>query len=86
MASRSASTGSNKCCASEASFSTPVSPAVPTSTNRQPALAAYARGNDGKHRPYGPMVLQVEADMISGIIGSPDPWLFQQCGLQAELN
>jgi hypothetical protein len=56
---------------------------VPTSANRQPALAAYARG---KHRPYGLMVLQVEADMISGIMGFPDPWLFQQCGLPAELN
>jgi RNA polymerase sigma-70 factor (ECF subfamily) len=31
---------------------------VPTSTNRQPALAAYSRGDDGKHRPYGLMVLQ----------------------------
>jgi hypothetical protein len=34
----------------------------------------------------GLMVLQVEADMISGIMGFPDPWLFQQCGLPAELN
>ncbi len=31
---------------------------VPTSANRQPVLAAYARGEDGKHRPYGLMVLQ----------------------------
>src|SRR5207249_6182489 len=26
---------------------------VLTSANLQPALAAYARGADGKHRPYG---------------------------------
>src|SRR2546425_10631198 len=40
---------------------------VPTSANRQPALAAYSRGADGTHRPYGLMVLQIEADSISGI-------------------
>jgi RNA polymerase sigma-70 factor (ECF subfamily) len=59
---------------------------VPTSANRQPALAAYSRGNDGKHRPYGLMVLQIESDLISGIVGFPDPWLFEQCGLPSELK
>jgi RNA polymerase sigma-70 factor (TIGR02960 family) len=59
---------------------------VPTAANRQPALAAYSRGEDGKHRPYGLMVLQIEGDLISGIVGFPDPWLFEQCGLPAELN
>jgi hypothetical protein len=38
---------------------------VPTSANRQPALAAYSRDEDG---------------MISGIVGFPDPWLFERCG------
>jgi RNA polymerase sigma-70 factor (ECF subfamily) len=59
---------------------------VPTSVNRQPALAAYSRGDDGKHRPYGLMVLQIEGDLISGIVGFPDPWLFERSGLPAELN
>jgi RNA polymerase sigma-70 factor (ECF subfamily) len=59
---------------------------VPTSANRQPALAAYARGQDGRHRPYGLMVLQIEGDLIGGIVGFPDPWLFEQCGLPAELD
>jgi len=59
---------------------------VPTSANRQPALAAYSRGDDGKHRPYGLMVLQIENDLISGIVGFPDPWLFEQCGLPSELK
>jgi RNA polymerase sigma-70 factor, ECF subfamily len=54
---------------------------LPTSTNRQPALAAYARGDDGKHQPYGLMVLQIEGDLIAAIVGFPDPWLFEQCGL-----
>jgi hypothetical protein len=58
---------------------------LPTAANRQPVLAAYARNEDGRHRPYGLMVLQIERDLISGIIGFPDPWLFEQCGLPSEL-
>jgi len=26
------------------------------------------------------MVLQIEGDLIAGIVGFPDPWLFEQCG------
>jgi RNA polymerase sigma-70 factor (TIGR02960 family) len=59
---------------------------LPTSANRQPALAAYSSGVDGKHRPYGLMVLQIENDLITGIVGFPDPWLFEQCGLPSELR
>jgi RNA polymerase sigma-70 factor (ECF subfamily) len=59
---------------------------VPTAANRQPALAAYALADGGRHRPYGLMVLQAERDQISGIVGFPDPWLFQQCGLPSELT
>ena len=58
---------------------------VETAANRQPALAAYARGEDGAHRPYGLMVLQVDGDRIAGILGFPDPWLFEQCGLPDSL-
>jgi RNA polymerase sigma-70 factor (ECF subfamily) len=54
---------------------------VPTSTNMQPALAAYARDDEGTQKPYGLMVLHVEGDRIAGIVGFPDPWLFEQCGL-----
>jgi RNA polymerase sigma-70 factor (ECF subfamily) len=56
-----------------------------TATNRQPALAAYARDGDGAHRPYGLMVLQIDR-RISTIFGFPDPWLFDQCGLPRELS
>jgi RNA polymerase sigma-70 factor (ECF subfamily) len=59
---------------------------VATSANRQPALAAYARGDDGTHRPYGLMVLELDGELISGIVGFPDPWLFEQAGLPAELS
>ena len=58
---------------------------LPTATNRQPALAAYAPREDGTHRPYGLMVLKLEP-LISTIFGFPDPWLFQQCGLPQELT
>jgi RNA polymerase sigma-70 factor (ECF subfamily) len=59
---------------------------VPTSVNLQPALAAYSRGDDGKHWPYGLMVLQIEGDLITGIVGFPDPWLFEQCALPSALT
>ena len=58
---------------------------VPTSVNRQPALAAYSLVDGGRYRPYGLMVLQFEGDLIAGIVGFPDPWLFEQCGLLPEL-
>jgi RNA polymerase sigma-70 factor (ECF subfamily) len=57
-----------------------------TGTNRQPALAAYARHDDGTHRPYGLMVLQIDGSQISAIFGFPDPWLFERCGLAPELS
>jgi hypothetical protein len=43
-------------------------------------------GDDGKHRPYGLMVLQIEGDLIAGIVGFRDPRLFEQCGLPPELT
>ena len=59
---------------------------LPTAVNRQPALAAYAHTDGGRHQAYGLMALQLEGQVISGIVGFPDPWLFEQCGLPSELN
>jgi RNA polymerase sigma-70 factor (ECF subfamily) len=59
---------------------------VETFANRQPALAAYSPSDDGKQRPYGLMVLQIENGTITGIFGFPDPWLFERCGLQSKLS
>ena len=28
----------------------------------------------------------IEGDLIAGIFGFPDPWLFEQCGLPPELT
>jgi RNA polymerase sigma-70 factor (TIGR02960 family) len=58
---------------------------VRTSANLQPVLAAYSLAVGGKYRPYGLMVLQIEGDLIARIVGFPDPWLFEQCGLPSEL-
>jgi RNA polymerase sigma-70 factor (ECF subfamily) len=59
---------------------------LPTAVNRQPALAAYAPTDDDKYVPYGLMALQLDDNLISGIVGFPDPWLFAQCGLPSELT
>jgi RNA polymerase sigma-70 factor (ECF subfamily) len=58
---------------------------VPTAANRQPALAAYAPNDDGRHVPYGLMVLRIEHGGIVSIFGFPDPWLFEQLGLPQKL-
>jgi len=57
-----------------------------TAANRQPALAAYAlRGGRG-YAPYGLMVMDVDGDRVAGILGFPDPWLFEQFGLPSALR
>jgi RNA polymerase sigma-70 factor (ECF subfamily) len=56
-----------------------------TAANRQPALAAYAR-DGGKYTPYGLMVMAVDGNRIAGIVGFPDPGLFDQFGLPSELR
>ena len=59
---------------------------VLTHANRQPALAAYALGEDGEHHPYGLMVLQLERNLITSIVGFPAPWLFERFGLPSVLE
>jgi RNA polymerase sigma-70 factor (ECF subfamily) len=58
-------------------------PLVETSASGQPALAAYAEGDDGVLRPYGVMVFAVRADRIAGITGFPHEGgdLFERLGL-----
>lgn len=58
---------------------------IATAANRQPAFAAYAR-DDGKYAPYGLMVMAAADGRITGIVGFPDPWLFEQFGLPSELT
>jgi RNA polymerase sigma-70 factor (ECF subfamily) len=59
---------------------------VPTSANRQPALAAYVWDPaDAVHRAYGVMVFAISDDAISGIVGFADASLFREFGLPVEL-
>jgi RNA polymerase sigma-70 factor (ECF subfamily) len=59
---------------------------LPTAANRQPALAAYARSAGGTHLPYGLMVMDGDGGRLAGIVGFPDPWLFEQLELPAALS
>ena len=59
---------------------------VPTGANRQPALAAYALSGDSTHIPYGLMVMDIHQDKVAGIVGFPDPWLFEQFGLPSAVG
>jgi RNA polymerase sigma-70 factor, ECF subfamily len=57
-----------------------------TAANRQPALAAYALGGEDGYTPYGLMVLEVDRDRVVGIVGFPDPRLFERLGLPPALQ
>jgi RNA polymerase sigma-70 factor (ECF subfamily) len=60
---------------------------VPTTANRQPALAAYVLDRaDGTHRAYGLMVLSLDGDSIDGIVGFADASIFDHLGLPPELQ
>jgi RNA polymerase sigma-70 factor (ECF subfamily) len=59
---------------------------LPTAANRQPALAAYALSGQHTYTPYGLMVIEIDRDRVAGIVGFPDPWLFEQLGLPTALQ
>jgi RNA polymerase sigma-70 factor, ECF subfamily len=60
---------------------------LPTSANRQPALAAYMQSAPGApFRAYGVMVLALADEAIAGIVGCSDESLFELFGLPAELE
>ncbi|MGH3071446.1 MAG: sigma-70 family RNA polymerase sigma factor [Gaiellaceae bacterium] len=56
-----------------------------TRANGRPALAAYAAGDDGVHRPYGLMVLTIDGEAISAITGFLEQGLFEAFGLPETL-
>jgi RNA polymerase sigma-70 factor, ECF subfamily len=60
---------------------------VPTSANRQPALAAYVWDPaGGVYRAYGVMVFALEGDAIAGIVGFADASLFERFALTGEVE
>jgi RNA polymerase sigma-70 factor, ECF subfamily len=55
---------------------------VPARANGQPALAAYAQGDEtGAHEAYGVMVFAIDGDKIAGITGFPRPDLYERFAL-----
>jgi RNA polymerase sigma-70 factor (ECF subfamily) len=59
---------------------------VPARANGQPALAAYARGDDDVPRAYGVMVFAILGERIAGITGfAQRPDLFTRSGLPVAL-
>jgi RNA polymerase sigma-70 factor (ECF subfamily) len=60
---------------------------VPTSANRQPAVAAYVQDpDDGHYEAYGLMVLTLDGGAIAEITGFADPTLFPAFGLPNRLD
>jgi RNA polymerase sigma-70 factor (ECF subfamily) len=58
---------------------------IPTAANGQPALAEYARGDDGVYRGLGIHVLTIAGSHIARISAFLDPGLFEAFGLAPEL-
>jgi len=54
---------------------------IPTVANGQPAAAAYLRGDDGIHRAYAIVLLELATTGISRIIVFGDPGLFARFSL-----
>ena len=59
---------------------------VPTAANGQPALAEYARGEDGVYRAFSIHVLTVDGSRIARISAFLDASLFTVFGLPATLS
>ena len=60
---------------------------VPTTANRQPALAAYAWEDEAQgHLAYGIMVFALAGEAVAGIVGFADPALFGRFGLPETLE
>jgi RNA polymerase sigma-70 factor (ECF subfamily) len=58
---------------------------VPTSANRQPALAVYAPNGDG-HGPFAIKVLTIHSGLIAAVTGFVHPGLFDRFGLPSSLT
>jgi RNA polymerase sigma-70 factor (ECF subfamily) len=56
---------------------------VPTYANYQPAVAAYLRGEDGRHHAHSIQVLTVLSGQIAHVVAFVDPTLFEIFGLPA---
>lgn len=58
---------------------------LPTVSNGQPAAGMYFRGDDGVHRPFQLVVLDIADGQVTSVVGFFSPEAFEQAGLPAEL-
>ncbi|MGD8199283.1 sigma-70 family RNA polymerase sigma factor [Ornithinimicrobium sp. W1679] len=58
---------------------------VPTVSNGQPAAGMYLRGEDGVHRPFQLVVVDVVDGAVTAVVGFFDEAAFARAGLPAEL-
>ncbi|WP_431473266.1 hypothetical protein [Ornithinimicrobium sp. W1665] len=58
---------------------------VPTVSNGQPAAGMYLRGEDGVHRPFQLVVVDVVDGAVTAVVGFFDEAAFARAGLPAKL-
>jgi RNA polymerase sigma-70 factor (ECF subfamily) len=59
---------------------------LPTVSNGQPAAGMYLRGEDGVHRPFQLVVLDIVDGVVTSVVGFFSPEAFEQAGLPAEVR
>ncbi|WP_122261828.1 sigma-70 family RNA polymerase sigma factor [Ornithinimicrobium cerasi] len=59
---------------------------LPTVSNGQPAAGMYFRGEDGVHRPFQLVVLDIVDGVVTSVVGFFSPDAFAQAGLPAEVR
>jgi RNA polymerase sigma-70 factor (ECF subfamily) len=59
---------------------------LPTVSNGQPAAGMYFRGDDGVHRPFQLVVLDIADGQVTSVVGFFSPEAFEQAGLPAEIT
>jgi RNA polymerase sigma-70 factor (ECF subfamily) len=58
---------------------------VPTVSNGQPAAGMYFRGEDGVHRAFQLVVVDIVDGVVTAVVGFFDAESFRRAGLPAEL-
>lgn len=59
---------------------------LPTVSNGQPAAGMYFRGEDGVHRPFQLVVLDIVDGVVTSVVGFFSEEAFAQAGLPAEVR
>lgn len=59
---------------------------LPTVSNGQPAAGMYLRGEDGIHRPFQLVVLDIVDGVVTGVVGFFSPPAFAQAGLPDQMQ